>query len=370
MISVIPVLLLALVVWLGRELPRPQALTAAAVVVPAATFLTVPYTSFFNGSLYNDTFALIPLARLAERIGDPSEVEILVAVGMVVAAVLFASVPRRTAAWAVPLAVFLFLTISSASVYAAVKFHAAATHHAGGLRGSPSWIDDAVGRDARVEFLYTPEIMDPHIAWQAEFWNRSIRRVFGVTSQAPALPDVSAPLDPATGRIHPSLPAGSPDLKPAYAVAAGLDIAGETVATSGILGLYRLRPPLRVEATTENIAPDRWVGATAAYNRYSSLAGRRLVVVLSRAGITGPPPARVRLSIGPLRVKQGIVSIARTLDAKTLTVRNGAIRQVTLRTPPRPFRVELQVTPTFSPSQFGSADTRQLGVRVAFRTAR
>jgi hypothetical protein len=36
------------------------------------------------------------------------------------------------------------------------------------------------------------------------------------------------------------------------------------------------------------------------------------------------------------------------------------------RAPPAPFSIRLHVEPTFSPSQFGLADVRQLGVQTAF----
>src|SRR5205823_873500 len=89
-----------------------------------------------------------------------------------------------------------------------------------GLAGDPSWIDHAIGKNKRVEFLYTTDIdVDQHILWQDEFWNRSVRRVFGVTSQDPSIPDVTAPLD-ASGRIIPQLPASSLDGPPPATVTA------------------------------------------------------------------------------------------------------------------------------------------------------
>ena len=46
-----PLLLLALVIWLDKGLPRPPRLTAAAVVVPAALLLSLPFESLFNVSV-------------------------------------------------------------------------------------------------------------------------------------------------------------------------------------------------------------------------------------------------------------------------------------------------------------------------------
>jgi hypothetical protein len=361
MFNVVPVLLLALVVWLDRGLPRPPALTAAAALIPAALLLTVPYTSFFNVSLYNDTFGLIPLQRLTERLGNVAETEVLVGLGMLVAGLLFASVPRRAAVFAIPGAVLLFFVFSTNSVFGRVEFLSIATRHAGGLAGDPSWIDHAIGKDARAEFLYTSEISDPHMLWQSEFWNRSVHRVFGVNAQDPSIPDVTAPLDPATGRIEPGLAPGTPDSKPRYVVAASnLDIAGERIAQNGFLTLYRVQAPLRLRSLSTGITLDAWTGASATYTRYAVPRGASHVdVFVNRQQITGPPPANVRVTIGPVGVGSG-------WKTETWTVKNGTVHRFTLPLRRAPFTVQLTATPTFTPSQYGSPDTRQLGVRVAF----
>jgi hypothetical protein len=48
------------------------------------------------------------------------------------------------------------------------------------------------------------------------------------------------------------------------------------------------------------------------------------------------------------------------------TVPSGGGHRFSLPVRRAPFQVRLFVTPTFSPSQYGSGDTRQLGVRAAF----
>jgi hypothetical protein len=268
----------------------------------------------------------------------------------------------------VPLSVSAFLVLSSGSVYAQVTRLSDATRYDGGLVGDPSWIDHAVGRNARVNVIYTADLADPHVAWQAEFWNRSVRRLFGVSGQDPSIPDLTAPFHPATGRITPVLPPGSPDLNSHFVVAAkGVSIAGKPLAQGGFLTLFKVSSPLRLARTVEGLQPDHWTGATAAYNGYVAGGMRStLRVLLSRKGIAGPPPARVRLTIGQLLDRPGKISIGKEWATRTVLVRNG--RQALVRLPVRaaPFRVELQVAPTFSPSRYGSADTRMLGVRAFF----
>jgi hypothetical protein len=57
----------------------------------------------------------------------------------------------------------------------------------------------------------------------------------------------------------------------------------------------------------------------------------------------------------------------KSLAIRKWVIHTGGARTFTLRTPPRRFRVTVHIAPTFSPSQFGQSDTRQLGAQVAFR---
>ncbi|MGZ4256152.1 MAG: hypothetical protein ACXVRE_00070 [Gaiellaceae bacterium] len=364
-----PLLLLALVIWLARGLPRPAALSAIGVAVVVGLLITIPFESLFNVSAETDTFGLVPFLRLAEVVnGGVTEVRTLIGIGAICAGVLFAALPRSVGVWAVPAVVGAFLILSSGSVFAKETYIAGATRHAGGLAGDPSWIDHAVGRNARVEFLYTTDIdVDQHILWQSEIWNRSVRRVFGVTSQDPSLPDVTAPLDP-RARIVPQLPAGSPDATPRYVVAAAnLDVAGSRIASSGALALYRVRPPLRLATLTTGVTADSWTGSSAAYTHYLPAGPHaHVVVAISRPQLSGPPPAQVSVTAGRLGVVNGTETITRVWDRQSWTLANGATHHFYLPLRRAPFQVQLAVSPTFVPSQYGSPDTRTLGVQVSF----
>src|SRR5215211_1907261 len=258
MFNVVPVLLLALVVWLDRGLPRPPGLAAAAALLPVALFLTLPYATFFTIALDNSTFGLIPLERLGERLGgDQADTQVVVAAGMLLAGLLFASVPREVARLAIPVVLLTFLTISTISVFGRVDVVSTHARHAGGLHGDPSWIDHAIGENARAEFLYTTAIdRDPHALWQTEFWNESVRRVSAVTSQDPSIPDVDTWVDPGTGRIIPILRRDSPDHAPRYAVSThNVEVAGSRLERNGFLVLYRVSPPLRLASLATGIDP-------------------------------------------------------------------------------------------------------------------
>lgn len=368
MFYVEPLLLLALVIWLARGMPRPPALVAVGAAVPVGLLITLPLESLFNGSALNDTFGFTPFIRLSEVLnGGISETRTLMGLGAICAVILFAVVPRRIGLWAIPVVLAAFLMLSSGSVFAKVTYIANATRHAGGLEGDPSWIDHAIGSDKRVEFLDTTEISDPHILWQTEFWNRSVRRIFGVTSNDPSIPDVTASLDPANGEVRPDLPAGSPDQNPRYVVAASnVAVAGRRIAQAGFLSLYRVTPPLGLASVVSGVQPDAWMGSSASYTDYRGRPGSRLKVLVWRPKLTGPSPAHVRVAVGRVRSSNGAAGLGAVWTTQTWTLRNGARHVFTLPIRSEPFQVSMTVDPTFVPSQYGLADTRELGVQVSF----
>jgi hypothetical protein len=370
MFSIFPVVLLALAVWLGRGLPRPPALTAVAVLISIGFVLALPFETLIGTSaFFTDTFGLIPFWRLATVLaGGAGDARILMAAGALVAGGLFAALPRHWARLVVPVAVAGYLILASHAVFGEVNVVSNATRHAGGLVGDPSWIDHAIGKDKRVEFLYTTDIdVDQHILWQDEFWNRSVRRVFGVTSQDPTIPDVTAPLA-ASGKIAPQLPASSPDARPRYVVgAATLDVVGRRIASAGTLALYRVRPPLRLATLTTGVTQDGWTGVSAAYTHYIPVRrGVHLVVAISRPALIGPPPATVTATLGRVSETNGVATVGRVWARKTWVLRNGTGHHFEFMLRPGPFQVQLSVSPTFVPATYGLSDTRTLGVQASF----
>jgi hypothetical protein len=364
MFNVTPALFLALVVWLARGVPRPPRLTFAAVLVPVAFLLVLPYTSLLGPSVFNDTFGLIPVWRMLARLGNVAQTQLVVAFGAIVLGLLFATVSRRFAIVLVPATTLVFLVLSTNSVFGTIEHISSSARHAGGLPGDPSWVDDAIGKDKRVEVLYTSDFADPHVVWQAEFWNRSVRRVFGVTSQDPSIPDVSTSVE-GLGRIVPVLPATSADRRPRYVLAAkGVAVEGAPIASGGQLVLWRVRPPLRLTQVTSGITPDGWTGSSAAYTVYNPPPGTTRADVILGLPLGGIPPAHVQATVGPLRIVDGAATQTRVWATRKTVVGPNRRRVLTLPVRRGPFQVILAVSPTFSPSQFGSPDTRTLGVQA------
>ena len=187
MFYVEPLLLLALVIWLDKGLPRPPRLTAAAVVAPAALLLSLPFERLFNLSLLADTPGLIPLieGRGPPGGGDRRREGPARARRSRQPGLFFALVPRRWGVVLAPIGIALFLVFSSVTVLRAWAGQSRATHASQGTNDL-SWIDKTIGPDADAAFLLTPDFLaDPHPLWQSEFWNRSVRRVFLLDASDP-----------------------------------------------------------------------------------------------------------------------------------------------------------------------------------------
>jgi hypothetical protein len=368
MLYVEPLLVLALVAWLARGLPRTPKLTAVAVLIPSALLMTLPLESLFNISIVTDTFAFLPFWRLSGHLsGGVSDVRILLGLGAAVAGVLFAAVPRRYARYAVPLALGVFLVLSSRSVVKSVRFQAFAARHAYGTGTDPSWIDHAVGKSADVAFLWTPSITDPHVLWQSEFWNRSVHAVYGLGADVPSIAGPIVRVDPITGVITGTTASIT---QPRYVVTdSSNDLVGKKIAQPYLLSLYRIRRPLALASSTEGVFPDGWMSADAAFTRFARVRPHSVLVVgVSRAGWTGPDvPSIVEVELGkPAVTKAGTTGLTHISATRSFVLHSKTLRRFRFRVGPSPFRVQIHVANTFSPAEFGQPDTRQLGARVSF----
>jgi len=349
-----PLLLLAFVIWLDKGLPRPPRLTAAAVVVPAALLLSLPLESLFNLSLLGDTPGLIPLMRVAAHLNEGIDgARVVLALGVLAAGLFFALVSRRWGVVLAPIGIALFLVFSSVTVLKAWAGQARATHASQGTNDL-SWIDKTIGSDADAAFLFTPDFQaDPHPLYQSEFWNRSVRRVFLLDTFDPN----GYPAIPTTLNGAGRLVTAPGTRQPTYVVTApGVDVDGKLLASTPRLALYRVASPLRLADRSSGLTADGWTGADATYTRYDP--GAKLVLV---------DLSRPELPVVPARVRVELDSRSSIVAHRAWIARSDSEKTFRFRAPPAPFSVRIHVTPTFTPSQFGLADTRQLGVRAKVR---
>jgi hypothetical protein len=361
-----PLLFLAFALWLDRGLPRPRFLTVVAAAIPAALLFALPLGSLLNISILSDTFGLIPFLRLSERLvtGGIPEARKFMLAGGIAAALAFALWPRKGRPELLfPAAVAAFLVLSSYSVEGALRDYSRSLKDSAGTLGSPSWIDRRLGSGGDAAFLLgtTSETWPETLAlWQTQFWNRSLGSVYNLSTPEPAGgPETAVRVDPVTGLIL-STTSGKPFTAPNIVSSLSFGVDGRLIAARPPFALYRTQGPLRAAEETTGIYGDGWMSADAAYTRFAVRAPGQIAVTLSRTAWGGKDvPGHVRIELAPLGGKP--------LEVRTWVIHTGSARVFTLPTPRRHFQVTVHIEPTFSPSQFGLPDTRQLGAQAAFQ---
>ncbi len=376
---VTPLLFLALALWLARGLPRPRLLTGFAFAAPLALLLAIPISLLSAPSLAVNTLGMYPFHELSEAVsGNETKVRAALWTGAVLAAVVFAVVPRFLACVAAPAMVAGFLGLASYFVFEAMEEQSIPMREIAGA--APSWVQDTIGSETEAAFLYRPGT-DTDVErssasmLQTQFWNPNLRTVYnlGVPEICP-LPERTAGIDPASGRIIPA--DHSNGVLPRYVVAErDLHVAGDRLAEGGWLvlplALYRIDPPLRLEEHLEGVFRDGWMGSAAAYTRYGSpaQAANEVEVTVSRTFWGGEDvPGNVLIRTGTvIEGEDGGPRIGEVTATRRWTIHSSRFRTFFIPTPGPTFRVEIRIEPTFSPSDFGQPDIRQLGAQVSFR---
>jgi hypothetical protein len=375
---VTPLLFLALALWLARGLPRPRLLTGLAFAAPLALLLAIPINLISAPSLAVNTLGMYPFHELSQAVsGDETKVRAALWTGAALAAVVFAVVPRFLARVAAPAIVAGFLGVASYYVFKAMEGQSIPMREIAGAE--PSWVEDRIGSETEAAFLYRPGT-DTDVGQssasmlQTQFWNPNLRTVYnlGVPEICP-LPERSAGIDPASGRIVPAN--RSNGMLPRYVVAErDLQVAGERLAEGGWLilplALYRVDPPLRLTEHLEGVFRDGWMGSEAAYTRYGSVteAAGDVEVSVSRTAWGGEDiPGNVLIRTGMVEAEDGAPRMGEVTATRRWTIHSSRFRTFFIPTPGPTFRIEIRIEPTFSPSDFGQPDIRQLGAQVSFR---
>ena len=369
MFALAPLFLLALSLWLARGAPRPPLITLVAVALPAALLVTIPLLSLLNPSIFSDTFALIPLLRLSERLsrGAPFVKKLLIA-GGIVGGVLFAFTPRRFVTPVLVGAVGVFLVLTSYSVHGAIRDYARNLAASTGVLDDPTWIDDrAGGREVGVLYGNASDTFQEAVAALGS----------GVLEQAAGpgvhlrdaepvgLPESVVSVNPANGKLTTADPAVERELRATrdFVSDPSTQLASTTSDLNGPLAFYAAQPPPRIASSSSGIYGDGWMGPDATYTSFRREAKGRVAVFLSRAAWRGPDvPGHVTVTVARRR---GSV-LGKPIATRAFTIHSGNTKRLVLPTPAGPYTVSVHIAPTFSPSQFGQADTRQLGATVQF----
>jgi hypothetical protein len=348
--------------------PRPPALAVAAAAIPVALLFALPLASLLNVSILSDTFGLIPLLRLSSKVsGGVPEVRQLMLAGGIGAAIVFVLWPRNASpSVAFPTFVAAFLVLSSYPVVTTLHNYSQALKNSAGTLGGPSWVDERIGSGNNASFLLgtTAESWPETLSlWQNEFWNRSLGTIYNIGTPEPGgVPETPAQVSPKSGVIV-STTTGRPVRARDVVSSLTFGLDGRLIGARPPFALYRTDGLLRVAQESSGIYGDGWAGADASYTRFVPTTRGHIKVTVSRASWRGQDvPGNVRLQLIPLRGR----GAGKALTTRTWTIHSGASKVFTLAAPNRPFTVSVHTSPTFSPSQFGQADTRQLGAQVGF----
>jgi hypothetical protein len=365
--SIVPLFLIALVVWIERGLPRPLLVVVPAVILPALLVRALDLPGLLNGSIMSDTFSLIPLLRLSHKFsGGVPTVETLTTTAAFVAALTFVLVPRRGGALLLPAMVGVYFVLGSYAVFGGLRDLSRGVA-ATAAPTDQAWVDDRLGPQARAAYLLTGADASAAatVLWQTEFWNRDVGPMITLVDEPGGLPELRTGIDRLSGRLTLPTPARSPT----YVIAPpGIDLAGKVIERRGQLSLYHVDKPLRLRSATDGILADGWATTEATYSRYVGHGGR-VEVSVSREAWAGPDkPSAVVIEIGPqIAGPAGAAAIGRLTARRTWVLHSSRHRVFDLPAPRAPFLVRVRIDPPFSPADYGYADTRQLGAQVAFR---
>ena len=167
-----PLLLLAFVLWLARDLPRPRVGTAIALAVPALLLLSLSLAQVVTPDSVNG-ITLSALYRFMLYLpGRIHELKAALAAAAVLAGFLFAICARPIARIALPLLLVVYLGVAGTSIIGQTR-----NLEGRAVAGSdPSWVEHAVGRNKPVVYVNTPELGPDAsvLLLQTEFWNPNV----------------------------------------------------------------------------------------------------------------------------------------------------------------------------------------------------
>lgn len=381
LIYLYPLLFGAAAMALHRGVGRAWAIAVAAAVVlyvVVATPIQLDYPYYEAHGFAILTLANRELGWPAGRIEGALVVTFLAALAVVVALRLLrveSTAFRVVAASSAAVVVAWGLT---AQVYAAESERSLSDQAAGNLPRPFDWVDEATGERSVV--VIGQQITDPTGIWLTEFFNRSIRKVWSLDGSAikAGAPVLTPDLADSDGTLTPS-----PGTEFALALN-GVELDTPVVARRGLERLHRIGgAPLRLRAALTGVESDGWMTAPrtsdetvarAAYTRYdvSGDGPGFALVKLSRVEWCPSPgkrtPGRATVRIGPVAVgsdKQP--TIGRVTAERTAVVLDCRVTGFLLPAPNEPWRVEIELEPTFVPREIDPSvsDTRRLGAVVS-----
>jgi hypothetical protein len=368
LIYLAPIAFASTALLLERRNPRWWAVGGATAFV---LYLVIDVPLRIDQYPYYEAHGLA-IAALANRIPAwPAEtiehvlVVVALASGLALAGLTLTRWRRAIVATGAVLAVFTLAWSLTTEIYAANGERRASDQAYAALPKPADWVDQMTGREGTL--FVGQGISDPNAFWQLEFWNPSIRWLWGIDGSTPGgvTPNLLRP----DGTLGPSYPGAE------YVVASkGLSLAAPEVTTVGDYVVYRLRgQPVRLTQASSGIDGDGWMHERATYTRYAAEQDPKgfVLVRLSREASCYPQlkPVHVSARVGPVVVSDSdqpvIGKVTATREGELVACKATGLL---LPVPDGPWHVEATVSDTFVPRELdsNSPDTRALGAKVSF----
>jgi hypothetical protein len=255
LVTALPPLLVGLCAWIGRGAPRPAAVVAPLAAASIVLVSTLPPSRVGTASSAHDGLTTLPYVRLT----DPGETAFRLgfAAFAILAAAVFAFLPRRFLTTAVAVLALGFVATSTLAAREIDRFSALERAHDLGA-ADPRWVDaaDVPGPVLLVDTGEQPSTA----AARTTFWNRSVRRLLrleGVPEQALPQQVFAIRRDGAIVDARTTAEISEP-----YAVLpVSMVVRGERLATSTATeiapgsGLWRIEEPLRLVSRATGFTP-------------------------------------------------------------------------------------------------------------------
>lgn len=355
-----PLLLIAMFAWIERGQPRPPRATVAAAVAAVALAGAVPFTALLNETSESDTPFLQPWWWLGENWTGRATVSLVAVATAAALAAAFLWLSPRFAPW-LPAAVAAGFLATWLPLQAWPNgFPQASLHqYESAIGAGTSWIDGVAGADANVAVLWSGG--SPMRVWLNEFWNRSVRRVYGLdgATLSGGMPQTAVTADRSTSVLRTA--SGRPIDADYVLTDTRAPVLGERVAEDPghLLALYRVRKPVRLALRITGWYDDTWTADRVTWRR-SQCAGGRL-----RFNLRSDP--------GLFRGVVQRIAVGGTTPARAIRLRPTEERVVTLPLEPvgGVCTVELRISPARVPADFPRLrvrDNRLLGVHVDYFT--
>jgi hypothetical protein len=372
MIYVAPLLFAATALWFDR---RRINVWSGAVGAGLALFLVLwtPYLMAVRFSSDTPGLAILGQANrtFAWSPGD-AKVALLVLWALCIAAVFVPTLRqlrrRVPAAIAAAAAVVLIAWNLTGELAASAASNAISRTFIANIRNPTNWLEQHT-RGAHTLYL-GQQMRDQNGEWLLEFWNPSLKDVWSLDGTAQGPGRVQTPDVTPNGELI-----GKPPSQAKYIVVeSGIDPDGAFITKHGHTAgggtewwrLYKIRPPLRLLGAATGLFADHWSSTGgSAYTRYAKGTGS-VEITLSR-----PLDANVMIRMGTLTIgSDAQPHIGRVTKLVRTKLKANDTRTITVPTPARRFRVEVQVGPLFVPAKLYpgvSSDQRELGAITSYR---